>query len=87
MRPLWEKKHADNIENSIVRGSKADAYTNLGATLTLVTTISLTAVGAIAIINQEMTMGSLIATNMLSGRLLGPLNQLVGQWRSFNGFR
>ena len=87
MRPLWEKKHADNIENSIVRGSKADAYTNLGATLSLLTTISLTAVGAIAILNQEMTMGSLIATNMLSGRLLGPLNQLVGQWRSFNGFR
>ena len=87
MRPLWEQKHADNIENSIVRGGKADAYTNLGATLSLVTTISLTAVGAFFIMRQEMTMGSLIATNMLSGRLLGPLNQLVGQWRSFNGFR
>ena len=87
MRPLWEKKHADNIENSIIRGGKADAYTNLGATLSLVTTISLTAVGAFFIMRQEMTMGSLIATNMLSGRLLGPLNQLVGQWRSFNGFR
>lgn len=83
----WEDRHADNIENSIIRGGKADAYTNLGQTLTLLTTISLTTVGAIAIINQDMTMGSLIATNMLSGRLLGPMNQLVGSWRSFAGFK
>ncbi|MDV7338742.1 ATP-binding cassette domain-containing protein [Terasakiella sp. A23] len=83
----WEERHADNIENSIIRGGKADAYTNLGMTLTLMTTISLTTVGAIAIINQELTMGSLIATNMLSGRLLGPMNQLVGSWRSFSGFK
>jgi len=83
----WEERHADNIENSIIRGGKADAYTNLGMTLTLLTTISLTTVGAIAIINQELTMGSLIATNMLSGRLLGPMNQLVGSWRAFAGFK
>jgi ATP-binding cassette subfamily C protein LapB len=83
----WEERHADNIENSIIRGGKADAYTNLGQTLTLMTTIMLTTVGALAIIEQELTMGALIATNMLSGRLLGPMNQLVGSWRSFGGFK
>jgi ATP-binding cassette, subfamily C, bacterial LapB len=87
MRPHWEDKHADNIEQAISRGSKTDGYTNLGMTLTLMTTVSLTAVGALAIINQELTMGALIATNMLSGRLLGPLNQLVGQWRVFASYR
>ncbi|WP_240492835.1 peptidase domain-containing ABC transporter [Candidatus Terasakiella magnetica] len=87
LEATWEDRHADNIENSIIRGGKADAYTNLGMTLTLLTTISLTTVGAIAIINQELTMGALIATNMLSGRLLGPMNQLVGSWRAFGGFK
>ncbi|WP_417782508.1 peptidase domain-containing ABC transporter [Terasakiella pusilla] len=87
LEKTWEDRHADNIENSIIRGGKADAYTNLGMTLTLLTTISLTTVGAIAIINQELTMGALIATNMLSGRLLGPMNQLVGSWRAFSGFK
>ena len=24
---------------------------------------------------------------MLTGRLIGPLNQLVGQWRAFNNFK
>jgi ATP-binding cassette subfamily C protein LapB len=87
LEATWEDRHADNIENSIIRGGKSDAYTNLGMTLTLFTTISLTTVGAIAIINQELTMGALIATNMLSGRLLGPMNQLVGSWKAFAGFR
>ena len=87
MKPLWEEKHADNIENSVTRGSKADAYSSLGQTLTMLTTVGMTTVGAIYIINQELTMGGLIATNMLSSRLLGPLNQLVGQWRTFASFK
>ena len=57
MRPIWEEKHAANIENSVHRGSKADSYTNLGTTLTLMTTVSLTTFGAWFIIQQEMTMG------------------------------
>ncbi|MSO94002.1 MAG: ATP-binding cassette domain-containing protein, partial [Rhodospirillales bacterium] len=87
IRPLWENKHAQNIEQSVTRGAKTDAYSNLGASLTMVTSIAMTAVGAIAIIGQGLTMGALIAANMLSGRLLGPLNQLVGQWRTYNSFR
>ncbi len=86
MRPMWEQKHAENIEQSIIRGGISDRYSNLGASLTMLTSICLTTVGALAIINQELTIGALIATNMLSGKLLGPLNQLVAQWRGFTGF-
>ena len=87
MRPHWEQSHADNIEKSAVRGAKTDFYSNLGGSLTMMTTLLMTTVGALAIVNQELTMGSLIAANMLSGRLLGPLNQLVNQWRTFNSFK
>ena len=45
MRPLWEEKHADNIENSIKRGGRADLFTNMGASLAMITTLTLTAVG------------------------------------------
>ncbi len=87
MRPLWENTQAATIERSMERGTQADRFVNLGQMMTVATTVSMTAVGAIAIINQDMTMGGLIAANMLSGRLLGPLNQLVGGWRTFAGFR
>ncbi|PIW25777.1 MAG: type I secretion system ATPase, partial [Rhodospirillales bacterium CG15_BIG_FIL_POST_REV_8_21_14_020_66_15] len=87
MRPHWEESHADNIEKAMLRGAKTDFYSNLGGSLTMATTLLMTTVGALAIVNQELTMGSLIAANMLSGRLLGPLNQLVNQWRTFNSFK
>jgi ATP-binding cassette, subfamily C, bacterial LapB len=86
MRPMWEDMQAENIETSVIRGSKTDSFSNMGASLTMTTSICLTTVGALAIIGQELTIGSLIATNMLSGRLLGPLNQLVGQWRTYSQF-
>ncbi len=87
IRPVWEERHAQNIERAVARGGKTDTYSNLGAALTMVTTVCLTAVGAIAIIDQRLTIGGLIATNMLSGRLIGPLNQLVNQWRTYSSFR
>ena len=47
----------------------------------------MTTIGALAIIGQSLTMGGLIAANMLSSRLLGPLNQLVGAWRTYSLFQ
>ena len=87
IRPVWEETQADTIEDAINRGRKSDAYGNMGSALTMITTIAMTTVGALAIINQEMTIGSLIAANMLAGRILGPFNQLVGSWRTYTSFR
>ncbi|HEC91320.1 MAG TPA: peptidase domain-containing ABC transporter, partial [Alphaproteobacteria bacterium] len=86
MRPIWEKKHAGNIEKAISRGGKTDSFSNLGASLSMTTSIALTTIGALAIIDQNMTIGALVATNMMSSRIMGPLNQLVSQWRAYNGF-
>ncbi|MCR6630744.1 MAG: ATP-binding cassette domain-containing protein [Magnetospirillum sp.] len=87
VRPLWEERQAGAIEHAIQRGAVADGYVNVGAELTQMASIMLTTVGAVFIIDHELTMGALIACNMLSSRLYGPINQLVGAWRSFGGFR
>ncbi|MBT5241345.1 MAG: ATP-binding cassette domain-containing protein [Rhodospirillaceae bacterium] len=86
LRPLWEDRQAEAIAQSLVRGTKTDSFVNAGHGLTMFTTVAMTTVGAVAIMNQELTIGGLIAANMLSGRLLGPLNQLVGAWRNFVSF-
>jgi ATP-binding cassette subfamily C protein LapB len=87
IRPLWEEKHAATIGDSIKRGRKSDSFGNMGSALTTITTVGMTTAGALAIINQDMTMGSLIAANMLMGRILGPFNQLVGSWRNYASYR
>ena len=87
VRPLWEDRHAETIEQAILRGSRTETYSNLSTTLSAATLVLITTVGAIAIINQELTVGALIASNMLVGRIIGPLNQLVRSWRNFVSFR
>jgi ATP-binding cassette subfamily C protein LapB len=87
LRPIWDAKQAETIGQSLSRGTLNDRFVNIGQALTVTTTIAMTTVGALSIIEQEMTIGGLVAANMLSGRLLSPLNQLVGAWRTYSGFR
>lgn len=87
MRPMWEERQAATIEQSVLRGARSDGFVNLGALFTLLTNVAMTSVGALFIIDHKLSMGSLVAGNMLAGRLLAPLNQLVAAWRSFAAFK
>jgi len=87
IRPLWEERQAAAIEQSIRRGATSDHFVTLGQSLTQMGSVLLTTVGAVYIIDHELSMGALIACNMLSSRLYGPINQMVGAWKSFAGFR
>ncbi len=83
IQPYYEKLHAEAIEESYKRGVNTDRYIALGQSLATATTAILVASGALAIINREMTIGALIATTMLTARIISPLNQLLAQWRNF----
>lgn len=87
MKDEWERRQEDSIVESINRGAQNDLYLYAGQSLTLIATVAMTTVGALAILNQNLTMGGLIAANMLSSRLLAPMNQLVGTWRTYTSFK
>lgn len=82
-QPHYEDLHADSIEESYLRGVKTDNSIALGQSLSLSSTALLVTLGALAIINGEMTIGALIATTMLTSRIIAPLNQLLSSWRGF----
>ncbi|MBT6206039.1 MAG: ATP-binding cassette domain-containing protein, partial [Rhodospirillaceae bacterium] len=82
-REKWESQHATVIKRSLTRGFWSDSFANLTMSLSFITTVSLTTVGALAILDQRLSIGALIATNMLSNRLIQPLNQLVNTWRNY----
>ncbi|MBN8532005.1 MAG: ATP-binding cassette domain-containing protein, partial [Alphaproteobacteria bacterium] len=82
-QPEWEERHAHAIKEAVLRGETTDDSTVIAQTLTLFTTVMLVVVGALAIIDKELTMGGLIAANMLAARIMMPLNQLLGQWKLF----
>ena len=87
LKPMWEDRQADTIERSIMRGNQADKYSNLGAGLAAAATVAMTSAGAFAIMDKDMSVGALIAANMLSNKVIGPFNQLVGSWRAYAGFK
>ncbi len=82
----WEAKHADVIGQSLVRGRWNDSFANLTMTLSFITTVAITSIGAVAILEQQLTIGALIATNMLSNRLISPMIQLVNTWRNLSTY-
>jgi len=87
MRGMWEERQEASILESLERGSQSERYVYIGQSITMIATIAMTTVGALAILEQKLTIGGLIAANMLSARLLGPLNQLVGAWRTYAAFK
>ena len=87
LKSIWLTKHSQTMEKALQRGRMADRYANLNVVLTMGVTVALTSFGAIAVLEQTMTIGSLIAANMLATRVIQPLSQLSLAWRTLNQFR
>lgn len=82
-KPDWENAHAHSIMQAYDRGSKTDSFIAMGQSLAMFTTVMMVSAGAVAIMDRDMTIGSLIAANMLSGRIIGPMNQLLTNWKNY----
>jgi len=86
----WQQKQSDlqiqTMAASMARGESTDYFRIISQSTSLMFTVTLTSVGALAILEQEMTIGALIAANMLGSRLIAPFIQLVEHWRTFAQF-
>lgn len=87
LKKQWTEHHFQTMKASMVRGKSADFYRVVTQSMTLLFTITITSIGALAILDQQMTIGSLIAANMLGSRLINPYVQLVEHWRTLTQFR
>ena len=81
-RDRWEDVHAATVDRGLERGRAGDNFVNLGLSVTVLATVVITGIGALAILDQRLTIGALIATNMLASRIINPFHQLVGTWRA-----
>ncbi|MGE5504185.1 MAG: peptidase domain-containing ABC transporter [Actinomycetota bacterium] len=83
----WLEAQIDWQTQSLAFSRRADFYRDVSASMTTATTVVITVVGSLAILGQDMTMGSLIAANIIVGRIVGPISNLVSQWRGVAEFR
>ncbi|MFC4291440.1 type I secretion system permease/ATPase [Sphingorhabdus arenilitoris] len=87
MRDRWEKQFSGYIKT----GFDVTVMGNWGShaiqMVSKLTTVAILFFGAQAVINGDLTVGSLVAFNMLSGRVAQPILRLSQLWQDFQQVR
>lgn len=81
-RDRWEGLYARFIRTGFRATTTANISNHLGDFLTSFSALLILWVGAQLVIKQELTIGQLVAFQMLSGRVTGPLLRLIQLWQN-----
>ena len=74
----WINVNGSTIQNDLKMRGATDSVGYLSATIQQVSYAGLVAVGALLVMQGQMTMGALIASSILSGRILAPVMAIPG---------
>jgi ATP-binding cassette subfamily B protein len=77
-RKVWDQRSADAIAMHFSVGKISISAHAATQFLERLMTVAIIAIGTLDVFRHELTVGSLIAFQMLSGRVVGPLVQIVG---------
>lgn len=81
-RQAWQSGYDTWLTESFSKNGEMETARETTHVLLTLFSISVITVGALAINAQWMSIGSLMAVNLLSSKALGPIAQLAGNWRS-----
>ncbi|MBW4645313.1 MAG: peptidase domain-containing ABC transporter [Goleter apudmare HA4340-LM2] len=81
-RDRWEGLFARFIRTGFKASTTSNISSNIGDFLTNFSSLLILWFGAKLVIEQEITIGQLVAFQMLSGRVTGPLLRLVQLWQN-----
>ena len=76
----WRAARDDATAHSIRGTDRATAFTVFSRTFRLFLQSAMLAAGAWLVLRQELTPGAMIASSILMGRALAPIEQIVGGW-------
>jgi subfamily B ATP-binding cassette protein HlyB/CyaB len=91
LEPRWTQTWDQQLTRFVFASlgvAKAGNFANALVQLTSqLTTVAILWVGAGMVIRRELTVGELVAFNMLAGQVTGPILRLSGLWNEFQQFR
>lgn len=77
----WQALH-NSVLARIQRGSdRGEVFSSFSKSFRLLLQSMLLTLGAYLAIKQEVSPGAIIATSIIAGRALAPVDQVIGQWR------
>ncbi len=87
MRDRWEKQFAGYTQTGFSVAKLANWGNHLIQIVSKLTTVAILYFGAKAVIAGDLTVGSLVAFNMLAGRVAAPILRLSQLWQDFQQVR
>jgi subfamily B ATP-binding cassette protein HlyB/CyaB len=80
---IWEKQLAGYVAASM-RSTSVETIATMSVTMVnKLTTVAILWIGASLVIDAKLSLGQLIAFNMISGRFTDPILRIAGLWNSF----
>jgi ATP-binding cassette, subfamily B, bacterial HlyB/CyaB len=87
MRERWEKQFSGYTQTGFQVTTLANWGNHLIQLVSKLTTVAILYFGAKSVIDGDLTVGSLVAFNMLSGRVAAPILRLSQLWQDFQQVR
>ncbi|WP_111558359.1 type I secretion system permease/ATPase [Paracoccus sediminilitoris] len=76
----WQKFRREAQESTVRAGDLSGGFGVFSRSFRLFLQSAMLAVGALLVLRQELTPGAMIASSIMMGRALAPVDQLVGGW-------
>lgn len=83
----WSRAHADAIDQQTRASLRSGLLASASKLVRLLLQIGTLGVGALLVIDGELTAGGMIAASILIARALAPVEQAIGAWRGAAGAR
>ncbi len=79
----WSKRHHEFLSKQSQASDRAGALTNVSKVLRIMFQSLILGLGALLVLEGQMSPGMMIAGSILMGRALAPIDQMIGGWKSF----
>lgn len=83
----WFRQRHAALADTVLSGDRAGAYSALSRTLRMFLQSAMLGLGAWLVLQGAVTAGVMIASSILLGRALAPVDTLIGQWPLVQGAR
>ncbi len=83
MAARWGARRGEALTAQMVRSGRAGLFQSMSKALRLFLQSAILALGAWLAVTDRLSPGAMIASSILMGRALAPLDQAIGQWRVF----